>query len=49
MENVIMQIAYNILIPIKYLVASVDLNKASLANRNIVWESFQYMLLSAMQ
>ena len=49
MENVIMQIVYNILIPIKYLVKSENLNKASLANRNIVWESFKYMLLSAMQ
>ena len=49
MENVIMQIVYNILTPIKCLVTSVNLNKASLANRNIVWESFQYMLLSAMQ
>ena len=49
MENVIMQIVYNILIPIKYLVTSVTLNKASLANQNIVWESFKYMLLSAMQ
>ena len=49
MENVIMQIVYNILTPIKCLVTSVNLNKASLANRNIVWESFKYMLLSAMQ
>ena len=36
MENVIMQIVYNILTPIKCLVTSVNLNKASLANRNIV-------------
>ena len=49
MENVIMQIVYNILIPIKYLLTSVNLNKASLANWNIVWESFKYMLFSAMQ
>ena len=49
MENVIMQIVYNILTPIKCLVTSVNLNKASLANRNIIWESFKYMLLSAMQ
>ena len=49
MENVIMQIVYNILTPIKCLVTSVNLNQASLANRNIVWESFKYMLLSAMQ
>ena len=31
-----MQIVYNIVIPIKNLVISVNLNKASLANRNIV-------------
>ena len=49
MKNVVMQIVYNILISIKYLVTSVNLNKASLANRNIVWESFKYMFLSAMQ
>ena len=38
-----------LVIPIKNVLTSVDLKKACLSSRNIVDESFQYMLLSDLQ